>query len=1056
MWLFEFIGEKIHTVGENLDQRELNNGMETDKKGLVDGLNRILETYKVTEYQNRKAHCETINRDPRQSQQTKNALSEELKYREKALNASEQTIKNKLYECVISHGYAAKDSSKYFSINGFSSYLNNNWKSLTKKGIKSYLDKSITPGFPYYFNLKQINAILKKNTKYNITSAYLNTTIANELKNNKKRCNNALEEKEAIKIALDCQEKLSYKKNNQPAIDKEAQNTKEDIENKSVSHADLAIEYINGIKSKNGFNIENLGKILGDNWLDSNTRKRLKQALESYTNSIFYVMRPWEDTDWKKSLKSILIETIKKQLQWKFISTGIVINVGKSWGRAGIKAMKPKDETKTVKHTTTDSMDNDELEENDDENDENENYDDSSMLNEIQNIQYNSLYDLKTEILKIWDNNDINLKDNDTKMDMYLYYWSFVYSVLPDILNENENKPIVMAYALACGITDINNDADLNEFIKTVQSDDWNGNISGKYAEQYKKFLSDIWQYYETLVEEIAIQSLTARYEAAAAVAEGRNFYESDFINFAISTSEDQPQSWLKIASNISDIDKKLLNNDDYTCKPNRTEHEEAALKYTAFDITFKNTFNLTNPIIEKLGAQQVDLRSDLFKYGMYNQDTNTFNQSARDKYVAEKLEPIWLAPEEIEELWNAMTRLPTEVENNYYILSGNFDTDQDNFEKIAKIYALGEILDNIRNLFKNNEIFSDNAKLGDVMWFEFDESEPADIVWDCLLLKWKVNWTETKIKYDLRTWKLYMNAMTQQEFNPPKITIGNDEPNTEIWNLWNFDDLLEWYQPTLFTQADKVDYSKPSNENATVDENGGLNKEEVNGSENKDSNQKTLERLMENKLLEKLTIIWNTVREKAWEQSKENNVIDEFLRTFNILPDEWNSDTIEFLWWSNLYILLESIKNTNDEDYLLKFSKLMSELMSFCGLTRWKNNLSPKDPDFDSVTIFNIDEKNATQDIISLQRANQSFFSDGEKDRIKGCECHFDSSVNLSFANIIVQKCCRRYWEWWKISTNHAQEFVDSVKKWIEDIRHDESDVVAMENIIEDESMWN
>jgi hypothetical protein len=163
--------------------------------------------------------------------------------------------------------------------------------------------------------------------------------------------------------------------------------------------------------------------------------------------------------------------------------------------------------------------------------------------------------------------------------------------------------------------------------------------------------------------------------------------------------------------------------------------------------------------------------------------------------------------------------------------------------------------------------------------------------------------------------------------------------------------------------------------------------------------------------------------------------VIDDFLKTFNILPDDWNSGTIEFLWWSSLF----------------------GELMSFCGLTRWKNNLLPKEPEFNSVTIFNIDEKNATQDIISLQRANKNFFSEenGEKDRIKWCESHFDASVKLSFANIIVQKCCRRYWEWWKISANHAQEFVDSVKKWIEDIKHDENDVVAMENMIEDESMW-
>ena len=44
-------------------------------------------------------------------------------------------------------------------------------------------------------------------------------------------------------------------------------------------------------------------------------------------------------------------------------------------------------------------------------------------------------------------------------------------------------------------------------------------------------------------------------------------------------------------------------------------------------------------------------------------------------------------------------------------------------------------------------------------------------------------------------------------------------------------------------------------------------------------------------------------VKEKAGEQSWENNVIDEFLRTFNILPNNSNqntSGTIEFTWWFN------------------------------------------------------------------------------------------------------------------------------------------------------------
>jgi hypothetical protein len=35
------------------------------------------------------------------------------------------------------------------------------------------------------------------------------------------------------------------------------------------------------------------------------------------------------------------------------------------------------------------------------------------------------------------------------------------------------------------------------------------------------------------------------------------------------------------------------------------------------------------------------------------------------------------------------MENLPSEVQNNYEILCGNFYADQDSFERISKIYAL-------------------------------------------------------------------------------------------------------------------------------------------------------------------------------------------------------------------------------------------------------------------------------------------------------------------------------------------------------------------------------
>jgi hypothetical protein len=44
-------------------------------------------------------------------------------------------------------------------------------------------------------------------------------------------------------------------------------------------------------------------------------------------------------------------------------------------------------------------------------------------------------------------------------------------------------------------------------------------------------------------------------------------------------------------------------------------EHEEAALKYTAFETTFNNIFNLNDTIIQKLAGLDIDLHSELVNY---------------------------------------------------------------------------------------------------------------------------------------------------------------------------------------------------------------------------------------------------------------------------------------------------------------------------------------------------------------------------------------------------------------------------------------------------------
>ena len=390
------------------------------------------------------------------------------------------------------------------------------------------------------------------------------------------------------------------------------------------------------------------------------------------------------------------------------------------------------------------------------------------------------------------------------------------------------------------------------------------------------------------------------------------------------------------------------------------------------------------------------------------------------------------------------MENLPSEVKKNYEILCWNFDTDQNSFEKISKIYALGEVIDNIKTLFSG----LNSKKLWDFMNLQLDENEPADVKGDYLFIKWKVNWTETNIKYDLRTWKLYMNSFTSQTFNPPKIIVWNTEPNWEIWDLGSFEEAISNLDSAFQIQSNEEHWNNiESPKNKDVND---WNESEDKG--NSVENSQNPEKLIRNKLNRDLKEIWVIVKERAWEQGKENNIIDSLLKTFNILPESWEPRNIEFIGWSKLFTLLESIRNTSSETELLEFSNQMNELMALCELSRWKNNENPKKSEFSSITIFDIDENNASTDIISLQKANKDFFLDTswEKDKIKNSESHFDSSIQLSFANIIVQKCCRNTWNWRKISANEMKSFVKSIKDGISDGK----ELLTYESMFEDDNM--
>ena len=494
-----------------------------------------------------------------------------------------------------------------------------------------------------------------------------------------------------------------------------------------------------------------------------------------------------------------------------------------------------------------------------------------------------------------------------------------------------------------------------------------------------------------------------ARYEKARAEAENRKFYWADYINFSRTSDNPQDQTWVQLASRINNLDKKLNNYKLKKPKNEMSEHEKSALMYTAFETTFNNTFNTNDIIVQKLVDLKIDLRSELTNYWIYNKEKNSFDENARNKFVKDRLLNTWFSIEEIETLWKTMKELPNEVEKNYEILCGNFDADQDGFEKISKIYALGEIIDNIRTLFSD----LNSKKLWNFMNLQLDEKSPADIIGDCLFIKWKINWAETNIKYDLRTWKVYMNSFTEQILNPPKIIIWNTTPNKEIWDFGSFDDAISNMNSAFMIQ---------NNDSWNFNNLWDTPNDDNDSSENKQDP----EDLIKNKLNRDLKSIWKIVNDEVWKQTLENDIINGFLKTFGISSNTWGSK--EFVGSSKLYTILNNFINIDNEFELTEISNYMKKILKLLSFSRWEDNqtlsenkLKQNDRsnsyDIESFTIFDIDEKHATEEIKSLQIQTRKFFPNWngnwwEKNKI-GELAHFDEDVNISIINVIVDKCC-------------------------------------------------
>lgn len=175
-----------------------------------------------------------------------------------------------------------------------------------------------------------------------------------------------------------------------------------------------------------------------------------------------------------------------------------------------------------------------------------------------------------------------------------------------------------------------------------------------------------------------------------------------------------------------------------------------------------------------------------------YNPEDNTVNITKEDLKIL--LWPVWNEID-IDQIYSILISFPDEMDNMVKELSSDYLSNQEQVDSNKRINTAWFILDNIKSLFEG---------------FKYDESEPIAIQWDMLVIKGSIDWSKTKICYDLKNWDLYMNSFINESINPPIITIWEHwnesedypEANTKIWSIGSFGEILSYTD--IFTEDEE------------------------------------------------------------------------------------------------------------------------------------------------------------------------------------------------------------------------------------------------------------
>ena len=451
---------------------------------------------------------------------------------------------------------------------------------------------------------------------------------------------------------------------------------------------------------------------------------------------------------------------------------------------------------------------------------------------------------------------------------------------------------------------------------------------------------------------------------------------------------------------------------------------------------------------------------NDITKFFVIWNDVNFNNDEweiFRDKRITDHPGESY---SKLDELKSILLSFPNKYEENLKKAWVFVDKKMDETHETIKNYAIGAIIYNIKDMFQT--IIDTNNTWKFMNGFEFNEDNAARISNNCLLLSWKFNGETMNIKYDLNTWKLYMNSFINETTNKITITWATD-PNYEIWELKPFDDVLDDFYKSPTESMNNGAISKIKN-HVSSEKNGNIQwwvqQEQATTtytvprlSAIRDKIKQEHKIRFQKMCWTKLNEIWWKIKDKVEKKSVCEPIVLDLLNSLGInLDNNWTKD---LMWWDNpsdLYKIVHLIINERNTESINNFSEYMKTFMEIIWLSRWENIDHQDKTKNNSKIIFN---QNNKQKYIAYVRENTQNF-DNEYLTAKGI-AQFDKKSNFWILKIIEEKFTE--WEYpnRRFDNQKLNDFKKVLNSEISDVQYKETaELIEKTEVAEAEALIN